>query len=86
MPNGMSHEQMVEKIFDEIDDASDGRRRLHEKLDTIKDEMVTKSECQTIRKNNKDRINIALMRLKDLVILSAALAGFLWGSGILPKR
>ena len=83
MPNGMTQEQMVEKIFDDIKEASDGRKRLHDKVDVITLEMMTKTECQEIRKNNKDRTNTILMRLKDLVILAAALAGFLWGSGLL---
>ena len=83
MPNGMTQEQMVEQIFDAIKEASDGRKRLHDKVDVITSEMMTKTECQTIRKGAGDRKDKALMRLKDLGLLLAAIAGFLWGSGIL---
>ena len=83
MPNGMTQEQMVEQIFDAIKDASDGRKRLHDKVDVITSEMMTKTECQTIRKGAGDRKDKVLMRLKDLGLLAAAIAGFLWGSGIL---
>ena len=83
MPNGMTQEQMVEKIFDDIKDASDGRKRLHDKIDVITSEMMTKSECQIIRKGAGDRKDKLLLRLKDLALLLAAIAGFLWGSGIL---
>jgi len=85
MPNGMTQEQMVEKIFDDIKDASDGRKRLHDKIDVITSEMMTKTECQTIRKGAGDRKDKVLMRLKDLVLLAAAIAGFLWGSGIISR-
>ena len=85
MPNGMSQEQMVEKIFDDIKDAKIGRKRLHEKLDDIKEDMVTKNECRAIRKNTGDRKDKTLMRLKDLLLLAAAIAGVLWGSGVLSR-
>ena len=83
MPNGMTQEQMVERIFDDIKEASAGRKRLHDKVDVITSEMMTKTECQTIRKGAGDRKDKVLMRLKDLGLLAAAIAGFLWGSGIL---
>jgi len=85
MPNGMKQEQMVGKIFDEIKNANDGRKRLHEKIDIITSEMMTKTECKEIRKNSGDRKDKLLMRLKDLGLLAAAIAGFLWGSGILSR-
>ena len=83
MANGMTQEQMVERIFDDIKEASDGRKRLHDKVDVITLEMMTKTECQTIRKGAGDRKDKLLMRLKDLGLLAAAIAGFLWGSGLL---
>ena len=85
MPNGMTQEQMVERIFDDIKEASAGRKRLHDKVDVITLEMMTKTECKEIRKNSGDRKDKLLMRLKDLGLLAAAIAGFLWGSGILSK-
>ena len=85
MPNGMTQEQMVEKIFDDIKDAKEGRKRLHEKFDDIKEDMVTKNECKGIRKKAGDRKDKVLMRLKDLIIIGAAIAGILWGSGVLSK-
>ena len=85
MPNGMTQEQMVEKIFDDIKDASNGRKRLHEKVDIITSEMMTKTECQAIRKGAGEKKDKVLMRLKDLVLLAAAIAGCLWGSGILSR-
>ena len=85
MPNGMTQEQMVERIFDDIKEASDGRKRLHDKVDVITLEMMTKTECQIIRKGAGDRKDKVLMRLKDLGLLLAAIAGFLWGSGILSR-
>ena len=85
MPNGMTQEQMVERIFDDIKEASDGRKRLHDKVDVITLEMMTKTECQTIRKGAGDRKDKVLMRLKDLGLLLAAIAGFLWGSGIMSR-
>ena len=85
MPNGMTQEQMVERIFDDIKEASDGRKRLHDKVDVITLEMMTKTECQTIRKGAGDRKDKVLMRLKDLGLLAAAIAGFLWGSGIISR-
>jgi len=85
MPNGMTQEQMVEKIFDEIKDAKHSRKGLYEKFDEMKNQMVTKAECQTTRKNVGDRKDKTLMRLKDLALLVAALAAFLWGSGVLSR-
>ncbi|MHC4459780.1 MAG: hypothetical protein ACYS0I_22305 [Planctomycetota bacterium] len=85
MPDGMSQEQMVERIFADIDDARAGRQRLHEKLDLVTGNMVTKNECHTIRKNAGDRKDKVLMRLKDVILLAAAIAGFLWGSGIFSR-
>ena len=85
MPNGMTQEQMVEKIFDDIKDAKDGRKRLHDKFDNMKNEMVTKNECKSIRKNAGDRKDKVLMRLKDLILLAVAIAGILWGSGALKR-
>ena len=85
MPNGMTQEQMVERIFADIKDADNGRKRLHDKIDVITSEMMTKSECQTIRKGAGDRKDKLLMRLKDLGLLAAAIAGFLWGSGIISR-
>ena len=85
MPNGMTQEQMVEKIFDEIKDASNGRKRLHDKMDVITSDMMTKNECLTIRKGAGERKDKVLMRLKDLGLLLAAIAGFLWGSGIISR-
>jgi len=85
MPNGMTQEKMVERIFADIKDANNGRKRLHDKIDVIVSEMMTKSECQAIRKGAGDRKDKLLMRLKDLGLLLAALAGFLWGSGILSR-
>ena len=85
MPNGMTQEQMVGKIFDEIKNANDGRKRLHEKIDIITSEMMTKTACSEIRKGAGDRKDKVLMRLKDLGLLAAAIAGFLWGSGILSR-
>ena len=85
MPNGMTQEKMVERIFADIKDANNGRKRLHDKIDVIVSEMMTKTECQTIRKGAGDRKDKMLMRLKDLGLLLAALAGFLWGSGIISR-
>ena len=85
MPNGMTQEKMVERIFADIKDANNGRKRLHDKIDVIVSEMMTKSECQAIRKGAGDRKDKLLMRLKDLGLLLAALAGFLWGSGIISR-
>ena len=85
MPNGMTQEKMVERIFADIKDANNGRKRLHDKIDVIVSEMMTKTECQTIRKGAGDRKDKLLLRLKDLALLLAAIAGFLWGSGIISR-
>lgn len=63
----------------------EGRRKIHVKVDVIEKTMVTQTECTAIRKNAGDRKDKILMRIKDIALLAAAIAGFLWGSGILSR-
>lgn len=99
MPNGMTPEQMLERLFTEtvgIDgqggikknvedikvDGINGRKKLHEKFDAMKEEMMTKEECGAIRKESGNRRDKILMRLKDLILIGLAIVGFLWGTGV----
>ena len=91
MPNGMTQEQMVDRMYAELV-GLDGESGLvkdvkndHEKIEYLEDNTIKKTECSEIRKGAGDRKDKLLMRLKDLGLLAAAIAGFLWGSGILSR-
>ena len=61
MPNGMTTEQMVERMYTELV-GLDGKggtirdvRAAEEKIDIIEDTMVTKAACKDTRKDTEDR-------------------------------
>lgn len=89
MPNGLTESQMVERMYTELV-GLDGKSGLvkdvaetKKKVGYMETVMVTRPQCAAIRKNAGDRKDKVLMRIKDLLLMAAAIAGFLFGSGIL---
>jgi len=89
MPNGLTPEQMTERMYTELVGLNGKSGLVKEVADTkvkvehIESEMVTKPECAAIRKHAGDRKDKVLMRIKDVLLVLAAIAGILFGSGIL---
>lgn len=92
MPNGMSQQQMLDQIYTELLglDGTSGLVKEHKELQvglrSVSDAMVTKTDCAATRKQAGDRKDKVLMRMKDVLLAILAIAGFLWGSGVLGGR
>lgn len=89
MPNGMSEQKMLDRIYTELVglDGTSGMVKEHKDLQEackiMTATMVTKTDCAATRKQTGDRKDKMLMRLKDVLLAVLAIAGFLWGSGVL---
>ena len=73
MPNGLTPEQMTERMYTELVGLNGKSGLVKEVADTkvkvehIESEMVTKPECAAIRKHAGDRKDKVLMRIKDVL-------------------
>jgi len=91
MPNGLTQNQMVERMYTELIGLDGNSGLVKDVAETIADvedikgSMVTKPECSVIRKSAGDRKDKVLMRIKDILLVAAAVAGILFGSGILRR-
>ena len=89
MPNGMSQQQMLDRIYTELVglDGQSGLMKEHRELQdackNFSETMVTKESCAETRKSVGDRKDKILLRLKDFALLALAIITALFGSGIL---
>ena len=91
MPNGMSQQQMLDRIYTELVglDGQSGLMKEHRELQdackNFSESMVTKEACEETRKRAGDKKDKVLMRLKDVMLIAGMIATLLLGSGLLRK-
>lgn len=88
MPNGLTEEQMVERMYtamvgidgksgivQDITEAKESRGKIHERIDGIEKNMVSKTECKAIRKDNISGKRNRWLITKDILLILLGPAG-----------
>ena len=70
-------------LVKEVADAAKSRKEIHQDIERIEKNMVTKTDCAATRKGAGDKKDKALMRIKDFVLLTIGVLGLLKTLGVL---